>query len=229
MDTIKKEKYSFQKNYFNLANNNFKNCDFGDIQSFMAHDIFTLNIFDEEVKKEILSKTNEKLSNVKLNKLVILLKYFLRTGISIYHFKNNEFTKKFVYSDNRTINRCLEILEKANLIKWSMYKNPNNPKLSGYSINPQNALKFAISLKENNSFTRNTKQQKKALEILESSYDEEEKFYESVIEDFLRNNEKEEDSFTENEEKQIICLKNAPQKKSDIPTDEEMEELLKCI
>ena len=52
-----------------------------------------------------------------------------------------------------------QMLEKANLIKWSMYKNPNNPKLSGYSINPQNALKFAISLKENNSFTRNTKQQ----------------------------------------------------------------------
>lgn len=146
-------------NYFKLANSNFKNNTqtndkLGDVQLFMAHDIFTLNIFDEAVKKRIISTNQQKISPEKLNKLVILLKYFLRTGISIYHFKNNQFTKKYVYSDNRTINKCLEILKKAGLITYSIQQNKKIPIYQGYNINPTKALEFAISLKSENVFTR---------------------------------------------------------------------------
>ena len=170
------EKQSLQEKYFKLANKKFlDDAQMGDRQTFMSNDIFTLNIFDEEVKKQILNNSKEKISANKLNKLVILLKYFLRTGISNYHFKNNEFTKKFVYSDNRTINSCLDILKEANLIDYSIYIKKNS-QIRGYFVNPTKALQFAISLREDNTFTRNTKANEEVENIVSVLEDEENSF-----------------------------------------------------
>lgn len=184
------EKKSLQEKYFKLANKKFlDDAQMGDRQTFMSNDIFTLNIFDEEVKKQILNNSKEKISANKLNKLVILLKYFLRTGISNYHFKNNEFTKKFVYSDNRTINSCLDILKEANLIDYSIYIKKNS-QIRGYFINPTKALQFAISLKEDNTFTRNTKANDE-VEIMVSCLEDEKDSFEDNPFEILKSDEKE--------------------------------------
>lgn len=197
---------SIQTTFWKKANENFNSryapdVEQLDVQPFMAHDIFTLNIFDEEVKNHINSKSTKKLSKEQLNKLVILLKYFLRTGISIYHFANNDFTKKFVYSDNSTINKYLNILQDVELITFSKFRNEKNPKLQGYSINPTKALNFAISLKDNNRFTRGKKKKEDFEENIISDLDEEENIINGIYENEENNfycNEKEDENIMNN-------------------------------
>lgn len=112
----------------------------------MEYKVLVLNIFDEKIKEIICSKTDGKTSSNYLNKLVVLLKYFILHGCKTYHFKKNSFINQFVAKDNRTINKMLDKLVASDLITYEMKPDESNPVVSGYSINPAKVIKFVDDL-----------------------------------------------------------------------------------